>query len=237
MKFHFWQPIKIILVIFLLAGCDPVRRHKTLSFFFDGVPEPASMTKEQAKSKSDEEKKSTLKQPVNFEIVTPEGPIITHYPFGKHKCDLCHVDQFSQKLKAEESDLCFKCHDNFLVDAPEKHFPAEYGMCLECHVPHDSKNPKLLREPKDKICLKCHDISSEDSEVKHPPAAAGLCLACHNPHVSKNPHLLKIAGQTLCTRCHNKEKLAAAVPVHEDIGEEECITCHTEHEEGVKLIK
>ncbi len=89
-------------------------------------------------------------------------------------------------LRYRVDKLCFQCHrglDPALPENKEKwlHGPFQAGVCLACHAPHESVNPKLLNVyPVAKLCAQCHaDFHSKKGAAAYPSRP---CLGCHSPH-------------------------------------------------------
>lgn len=169
----------LILSVLLLAGCSPVTKDKMLRIFFDGV-----------RSKDELKKASSNNQPnpsvmpdnaVTGQAAKPPEPVIyRHPPYADGECKFCHQDKVSMKLIAKGKDLCFICHDDFLKGAKVKHYPAEEGMCLECHNPHKSPNKHLLIRKGQDVCLYCHDDMLK--QESHKDIGKEECTSCHDPH-------------------------------------------------------
>src|ERR1035441_6458071 len=102
------------------------------------------------------------------------------------------------------------------------HFPYASGMCLRCHNPHLSANPRLLRAKVNELCLSCHlrtatSVPSQylptialaaDNRTGHPyerhpvsgsrdPLNGGemSCISCHLAHGGTKLHLLKMGSE------------------------------------------
>jgi predicted CXXCH cytochrome family protein len=139
-----------------------------------------------------------------------------------------------------EGNPCLKCHEE-VSSRFEKSAHAQMGFsCLNCHQPHDLKNPKLPRKKKIKtICYQCHDDKKKFFENR-PHGIIGLeCMACHLPHASDNQHLLrgKVDGKDFCQSCHTEEP-------HHFIADKrtrkmeklKCVACHEAHSKEKKYL-
>ena len=135
-------------------------------------------------------------------------------------CVMCHVD------KKEWTDKVSSKH-GAIHDRPQK--------CQECHDPHGTDTPKMLKKPSIReMCLSCHneplvtvedgyklqDIAThlEKNPDWHGPILWDDCAACHNPHGSDNLRMLKKAfpksfyskfdkNNYICFECHEPEKM------------------------------
>lgn len=168
------------------------------------------------------------KEIVNRKV--PHGP-------AQSDCSVCHVQVGSTKdhkfsFILPREDLCKRCHE-----MPHKqvlHKPVAEGKCLDCHDPHGSDHPRVLRlDPKRDLCLKCHQQDFSKSKHVHGPVAVGACVVCHQPHSSSEPKLLSQPLATLCQSCHaevlaNIEKAGPGMHRHAalDMG---CTHCHDPH--------
>ena len=151
------------------AGCAIEKNYKTLSFFFDGVPNP------DAKSKAAGGKGADLRKSATYSI---------HKPFAEDACKECHTDRF--QLTTQDSSLCMKCHANRTTEYPKMHGPVAAVACLWCHAPHESAEAHLLKKPARQVCSQCHEQSLLN--VERVPAHADVsrsCLDCHSGHGGK----------------------------------------------------
>jgi predicted CXXCH cytochrome family protein len=127
-------------------------------------------------------------------------------------------------------DLCYTCHDE-LGKKKTVHSPVEDGDCTECHDPHSTAEPHLLKKPMGAVCSECHE-NVADGKVVHGPVADGDCTSCHDPHESDTESLLVSAVPGLCTDCHTEiaDSVEHAKVSHGalDAGDS-CLGCHTPH--------
>src|ERR1017187_5331028 len=97
----------ILLAIFTMAamaafaGCSVRQNYKTLSFFFDGVPDPNAPVQ--------------LNRTIN--PLDPTSPTLVvakmyrHKPYAEQKCTECHTAD-KKHLIMLKADLCLKCHQD-----------------------------------------------------------------------------------------------------------------------------
>lgn len=148
------------------AGCSIERNYATLSFFFDGVPNPEAKARAAALLTADMRASATY---------------TLHKPFAEEQCAECHTGKL--KITDRDSQMCMKCH----ADAPTKyvkmHGPVAAAACLWCHSPHESAEAHLLRKPARQVCAQCHDqtLLSAERVPAHADAQVS-CLDCHNGH-------------------------------------------------------
>jgi predicted CXXCH cytochrome family protein len=143
-----------------------------------------------------------------------------HGDLVKHKtmhapaegCDTCHdySEQGSTaqvKLAVEGNDLCFTCHtekQEEMQSKKSKHPPAE-DNCTNCHDPHSTDYPRMLKAAISELCVTCHTERQEEFDTKkfvHPPVKELGCTTCHNPHATDFKPLLKAAVINVCLACH-----------------------------------
>jgi predicted CXXCH cytochrome family protein len=107
--------------------------------------------------------------------------------------------------------LCLSCHSDVEAHLRSEmpHYPAEEGMCLDCHAPHFSQTAKLTQPAVPDQCLACHDGEDKAFRAKHFDMAGAelVCTDCHNPHSSESDGLF-------------------SRNVHAPFGEGECGVCH-----------
>lgn len=183
-KYKLSLALVIVMAIFFTGGCSPAAKQKMLKTFFDGVPKE-NTPDSQNKAKEEKELNAFVESMVKDKLQKANGEdvvIYKHAPFAERDCSACHESKFSQSLASQGKELCFSCHDDFLKDAEVKHFPAEEGMCLECHNPHQSENKYLLVKAGQSLCFSCHE--KEDITKKDPHGDIGEedCIECHDPH-------------------------------------------------------
>lgn len=210
-----------VLTAVLSASCDPVRRHKWLSFFFDGVPPPATkqVQNKQAElqaTKPLQESELCYQCHKAIEVAKisghPAGAIRQctncHEPHAgtkkqvwfthkaNNKCTNCHSRR-TRSLRslpvfvAPVPQLCYRCHDDFSSKGPFVHGPVAVGQCLFCHEHHKSKIAGLLKKEEPKLCYQCHDTIEEAQIPGHPAKPMLPCTNCHDPHVGTTRMLLK----------------------------------------------
>lgn len=171
----------LLIIAFLstIVGCS----HKTLSIFFDGVPqndEANSLTTDTTQNNDKTLTNNTVAAPTQF----------YHPPYQSKECSGCHDRERMGKFVLPQPDLCYQCHDDFRATYRFVHAPVE-GNCTDCHIPHIAKYDKLLIMPAPDLCFTCHD--KDDSEWKeiHIDFKDQGCLECHNPHGGPDETFLK----------------------------------------------
>lgn len=172
----------------LVASCDEVKRHKMLSFFFDGVPLPKDpnavgdgVVRDSNSTLSDTSGKAKR-------IKRAHGP--------SRDCKLCHKKLDKSRWAAPQAvkgipEICFDCHNNYADPQYYVHGPVAVGGCAFCHDPHESAYESLLKDSVPKLCYRCHDQSSIESVPAHDKDTVSKCNLCHEAHYSSKKKLLK----------------------------------------------
>lgn len=157
------------LVIAAWMGCSIEKNYATLSFFFDGVPNPEAKARASAASGVTANMRSS-------------ATYTLHKPFAGDQCIECHESQL--KITSRDSGICLKCHKDEPTRYPRMHGPVAAGACLWCHAPHESAEAHLLRKPAREVCAQCHDRTLLSSEFvpEHAGDSDRSCLDCHSGH-------------------------------------------------------
>jgi DmsE family decaheme c-type cytochrome len=118
----------------------------------------------------------------------------THHPVleGVVRCSDCHqsiAQSAKQHVPSGPSETCTRCHAMFEGPFPFEHaaavdYSTEEGGCLNCHAPHGSPNPRLLKQPYQApdfaLCSQCHSVPKHQNNINHGTQWAGVpCADCH----------------------------------------------------------
>jgi DmsE family decaheme c-type cytochrome len=118
----------------------------------------------------------------------------THHPVieGVVRCSDCHLSvaqSAKQHVPSGPSETCTLCHAVFQGPYPFEHqaavdYSTEEGGCLNCHAPHGSPNPRLLKQPYQgpdfALCTQCHVVPKHEFNINHGSQWAGMpCADCH----------------------------------------------------------
>lgn len=111
---------------------------------------------------------------------------------GVVKCSECHMtlDLTSRRGSFQgTSDPCLICHSQFQGPFPHEHqatvdYSTEEGACLNCHEPHGSHLPRMLKQPFEspnfELCTGCHMVPGHNFNTNHGTQWAGVpCNDCH----------------------------------------------------------
>lgn len=178
-----------IILIFCLSSvifnnsCVTKSNYETLSFFFDGVNNPDSTSRNDSLiiiKKTDTTSNTIVKS--NSSI---------HPPYADRSCDNCHGKQNNFALIDNMPNLCYTCHDDFSKSNSNLHGPVSSGHCNECHNPHNSNYPKLLLKNSQDLCYKCHEKDDVKNNFVHEDIEKENCWNCHDPHGSNTKYFIK----------------------------------------------
>lgn len=176
-----------------LVSCTEYKRHRTLNFFFDGVP-PLAGDQAAAGDRVDDSQADPRRRPDKVWVI--HDPVLRA---PQKNCGLrCHGEQkksgFSREvnLVAGVPDLCYQCHEPPSVSQGWIHGPVAAGECVICHEPHRSENPFLLKKPLPEMCYLCHDAKDIALIDSHDKPTYARCTDCHSGHSSLANDLLKV---------------------------------------------
>ncbi|CAG0960900.1 hypothetical protein PHYC_00720 [Phycisphaerales bacterium] len=178
-----------LLAVGLLAlaawpGCTVTKtNYRTLSFFFDGVPDPDLPT-------------GSIDPATG--AVRAVASLSVHPPYAEEKCSECHKSRL--RMSRNDSGLCANCHAGKSSEHQRMHGPVAAGACLWCHHPHESAQKHLLRDNDRAVCSQCHTPRLLNS-VRVPEHAdeSRACLECHVGHGGDRPFLLRQDAATAQT--------------------------------------
>jgi len=177
----------IVLLLIYLSGCSSAHRYKTLSFFFDGVPNKSGISNNSSKDSLNSMDSSGIGQ---NSIHKSPPKLNLHSPYQANKCSLCHDQNTMGKLTQALPELCYQCHADFSSKYKVLHGPVAGGQCTMCHSPHSSVNDHLLIRTGQLLCLYCHDSKQVMKEEVHQEIGDANCTECHNPHGGKERYIL-----------------------------------------------
>lgn len=174
-----WTLLGAILIV-IGPSCSPQKHYKTLSFFFDGVPDP-----------------NAPKLPEGFAQSAGGAPkllSIVHKPYAEGKCGDCHEGDTTrfESFRKLSSDVCRKCHENVLNQYPVMHGPVSAGECLLCHNPHESSVKGLLNDNSPAVCAQCHISEFLPLDPPEHQDPKQDCLQCHVAHGGEKHGLLSL---------------------------------------------
>ncbi len=176
--------------ILIFLSCGTTSSHKTLTFFFDGVPQ-------QEKSRplvlTQGPKLELLQRSVDSNITTMKEvkAAVVHKVYQDKACDKCHAIEHSYRLIQRQPDLCYQCHAPFEQKYQRLHGPVAAGFCNACHEAHKSDYKALLKMPIRQVCQHCHEPGDVEKNVAHQKINTTGCLTCHDAHGGNSAHLLR----------------------------------------------
>ena len=169
-------------------------------------------------------------------------------------CHAVHAHKDPALVKKEQPEVCYECHKDQQADSHKRsHHPISEGKvtCSDCHNPHGSGNPKLLKQASaNDTCYTCHTEKRGPFLWEHAPVRDD-CTSCHATHGSTQPRLLKARAPWLCQECHQEAyhpstlysgSSVAPLGAGERIVSKQCMTCHpkvhgSNHPSGSRLTR
>jgi DmsE family decaheme c-type cytochrome len=118
----------------------------------------------------------------------------SHHPVteGIVSCSDCHLavaQSPKQRTGSGAGEVCVACHAQFAGPFPFEHqaaveYSTEEGGCPNCHAPHGSTQPRLLKQPYEApafaVCSQCHVVPKHQFNSNHGSQWAGVpCSECH----------------------------------------------------------
>lgn len=176
-----------IIVLFSLIAFLTSCSHKTLSFFFDGVPYPDNPLIIASNYSSNP---TAMVRINNITEVKAKPEMHYHMPFLDKDCNACHNEKLMGKYLLPQPALCYQCHVDFSTIYTNLHLPVEAGECTACHSPHMAERGGLLLQTGRKLCLSCHDKGDVVKLKSHEGTGDADCTECHNPHGGSERTLL-----------------------------------------------
>jgi predicted CXXCH cytochrome family protein len=173
---------------FFLLSCSATKNYKVLSFFFDGIPDPASVT---ASAANDSINKSDTIALTPILAVNTQPKMLLHSPYEDKQCSICHDQSTMGKLLKSQPELCYQCHEDFITSFKVLHGPVGGGQCNMCHSPHMSMNKHLLLRVGQSLCLLCHDQNQVMETAVHKDIKDAECTSCHSPHGGNDRRALR----------------------------------------------
>lgn len=186
--------VPLAAALLTCAACSVERHYRTLSFFFDGVPDPHAPVAEPVLAPAQDT--PLVASP---ELVVADSSSL-HPPVRERQCHLCHAlpERASgsgwqagvPELLAPRAELCQRCHEP--PAATHVHGPAGARRCDVCHEAHQSRFPHLLRqERQETLCRACHQDGLFLTSARHAAFGARDCIVCHDPHGTETATLLR----------------------------------------------
>ncbi len=168
-------------------ACAPEARHRVLTFFFDGVPEPGA------------EPTVGYDSPFTALADGEAGPgqkrepvrSFSHTPFRENRCRSCHDLSTGGVLRTDREGLCAGCHQELNNQLPYVHGPVAINACQDCHHAHASAYPSILLDEAEVLCQQCHALAGLITCEISGAEEAQPCLECHAAHGGNNRFFLK----------------------------------------------
>jgi predicted CXXCH cytochrome family protein len=209
--------ISIVLCLALISSCTESKRHKALSFLFDGVP-PLSGDAAELSGPDDG---SGRRRPEPTWFV--HDPLVHFDPSWERSCPRCHGEKMQRSfsnevhLVAPTPQLCFECHEPPSFQEGWIHGPVAQGECVFCHEPHRSLQKFLLKKALPEVCYQCHDSQAIADIEDHAKPSYTQCTDCHSGHASVAKYLLKV-GPSASTIARTESKPTGLAPFDAALG-------------------
>lgn len=155
-------------------GCSVEKHYKTLSFFFDGVPDPNDPGRSGAWAGG-----------------VAGAAVIPHHPYVNGTCMECHTSLSNLSIDRNDASSCMRCHEEVTDQHVRMHGPVVGRACLWCHHPHESPHAYLLRESPVDTCRQCHETGLEENAPEWHRPANRNCLDCHYGHGGGDDYFLR----------------------------------------------
>lgn len=150
-------------------------------------------------------------------------------------CSDCHNIHAGPDLKVKPgdvADMCYRCHPEVKAEfrLPSHHpVPEQRVFCNDCHDPHGSTAPKLLKKDTIKqACTQCHAEKEGPFVFEHAETTED-CRTCHSPHGSVTNNLLTMRVPFLCLQCHIGHRTATTSSAESKAAMyTRCTDCHSQ---------
>lgn len=222
-----WIIFACMYLFFFMVACSDKTNHEVLTFFFTGIPngqeqQLVAVTGDDGISSVDRQGSTDFLQS-SHNFYTSKNCEECHYAFSirtfgeiqpfKELEDVARESKDFNREQPVHIKSCESCHEK--LSAPYaikhnlwRHAPISKGNCTVCHVPHQSKYPKLLKDTSDQLCVMCHSEGNITRSKSHKNLKS--CMTCHNPHLGRDKNLLLIDYQERVSQ--EKEIIASKNP-------------------------
>lgn len=153
-------------------------------------------------------------------------------------CHVAHAVKDPVLVRNSQPKSCYGCHTEQRAQSHRRsRHPIREGkvVCSDCHNPHGSFGPGLLREASvNDTCYTCHAEKRGPFLWEHAPVRDD-CSICHTSHGSNLPRLLTARTPWLCQECHQENYhpsslysgtgLPSVNPEASMLGKD-CMNCH-----------
>jgi len=145
---------------------------------------------------------------------TTSGRLAATHARNSIACTSCHSihargpEGLVSRKRADINAQCEGCHIDVKASfaEPFKHRVPENAMtCVDCHNPHGSFKPGLMRmaNASEPGCFNCHSDKRGPFTFEHAPVREEGCQSCHMPHGSANAKMLiRQEVRLVCLECH-----------------------------------
>ena len=131
-------------------------------------------------------------------------------------CHEIHAAHDKVRDRKTQTEVCFTCHKEQRADTHKiSTHPIDAGkvVCSDCHNPHGSAGPKLLKKNTvTETCFTCHAEKRGPFLWEHQPVTED-CTNCHTPHGSNITPLLKDRVRRSCVTSATTVRTTADSPM------------------------
>jgi predicted CXXCH cytochrome family protein len=178
----------VTVAILLAAACSLEHRHHVLTFFFDGVPPPAT---DVAAAETQKAGEGLLAEAVEPKAEAEAGKIFYNHPaYQQNRCGECHDVERGGLIKTAREGLCLTCHPEKPGKKKFSHGPMAVNGCLACHRYHRSAYPKVLVADAQTLCFHCHEMGELRTDEHHATMQKERCIDCHDAHGGDDRYFL-----------------------------------------------
>lgn len=166
-----------------IISCSAEARRKAAEFFFE-IPQS------QPTSAPDDLQPSQMSVPPGRGVAAGTRFVSIHEPVARRRCSACHDAGADQAIAKPWNAKCAGCHQDIVRERAYMHGPVGARACNQCHLPHASALPALLRQPDPALCTSCHGNTLAPDPPYHDKPDLS-CTTCHDPHGGNTRYLLK----------------------------------------------
>ena len=172
--------LPLMVAALIVAACSPEVRHRTLTFFFDGVPPlEVGIPHIEVQAPGDLLAGAALEPPERVEAMKR---FYNHPPYKDNRCAGCHDVDAGGLLKTAREGLCQSCHPETPAKKKYVHGPVAVNGCLACHRYHRALHPKVLIDDAQTLCFHCHETGELRTDEHHATIEEEPCIDCHDAH-------------------------------------------------------
>ncbi len=147
---------------------------------------------------------------VSDQMASSHNHLVRYENNGCIACHTPHAGDDQRLLKGRERQVCGTCHEaTFERHDLSKHSHPTTDACNDCHAPHGSNHPSMVRGPINDVCNDCHGLHGT---FTHPigenvfDPRTGQLMTCSSCHAVKGTDFEYFTPfhrkKALCIQCH-----------------------------------